>query len=186
MGMMLKLLFYAFGAGAILQRVLEAKHHPKVEGEIQYAWTLKYMTLAHLFCFIGAVVEWTLKGALLNVGLLVLGGGLFALGFVLRQVVRQTLGRYWSVHIELRKDQPLIQTGIYRYCRHPNYLAILIEITGYALVFQAYIVMGFSLILYALAIGLRVRFEEQELIAKYGDAYREYKRKTKAFLPYVI
>ena len=37
-----------------------------------------------------------------------------------------------------------------------------------------------------IAVYITARIEEKEMIAKFGDEYREYMKETKMFIPYVI
>lgn len=82
---------------------------------------------------------------------------------------------------EFKQSQDkLITHGIYKYARHPRYAehplwALGLGLTfGYASLiwFFAYLLVGFILVAY---------FEEQELIKRYGEEYRKYKKRTPAF-----
>jgi len=71
----------------------------------------------------------------------------------------------------------LITTGIYKYVRHPMYLGWSLLVIGIPLLLDK------SLTLYTAPIWVLLLFvwaqdEERELEKKYGDEYREYKRKT--------
>lgn len=76
----------------------------------------------------------------------------------------------------------LVTSGIYSQIRHPLYLGLLAIFFGYFLVsgtVGALIHLG-CLIAY-LPIG--IYFEEKNLIAFFGENYREYQRQVPAFLP---
>src|SRR5689334_20669494 len=45
--------------------------------------------------------------------------GLFS--FVLRRQAIAALGRFWSLHIEIRESHQLVQEGPFRWMRHPTY-----------------------------------------------------------------
>ncbi|GJM14483.1 MAG: farnesyl cysteine carboxyl-methyltransferase [Pseudohongiella sp.] len=93
------------------------------------------------------------------------------------------LGRNFSGTVEIREQHQLVQTGLYRFVRHPMY--------------GAFIVMGFSYLLIAgnAFVGLasilgpyllyrsRVEREEQALLAEFGEAYVSYSEKTGSLLP---
>lgn len=77
----------------------------------------------------------------------------------------------------------LVKVGAYRYIRHPLYASLLAGAWGASLkhisivsLLLALLVTGF---LYATA-----RTEEKENLEKFGDAYREYMKDTKMFIPF--
>lgn len=79
----------------------------------------------------------------------------------------------------------LVDSGIYGYIRHPLYLSLILLGTGVMLKEVASMQLILGLINVA-AIYLTAIIEEGEMIAKFGDSYREYMRKTKMFIPKVF
>lgn len=79
----------------------------------------------------------------------------------------------------------LVKSGIYGYIRHPLYLSIFLLGTGIMLKDPGLpqIILG---IINTIAIILTALVEEKEMISKFGDAYREYMKETKMFIPFVI
>jgi protein-S-isoprenylcysteine O-methyltransferase Ste14 len=69
----------------------------------------------------------------------------------------------------------LVKSGIYGYIRHPLYLSIFLLGTG--------IVLG---IINLVAIYFTARIEENEMIRKFGDEYRDYMKETKMFIPFIL
>lgn len=92
------------------------------------------------------------------------------------------LGASWRIGIEEGTSPGLVTTGSYRVCRNPIFLAILITLTGYALLLPTR--LSLALLLGAF-IGIRrqVQAEEAYLSRTYGDAYRTYARRVGRFLP---
>jgi len=79
----------------------------------------------------------------------------------------------------------LVTTGIYGYIRHPMYSALLLFTWG--LVASRYSWFSILIALLTSAIlWIAVRVEEQENIAFFGEAYREYMRQTRRFIPFLI
>lgn len=95
---------------------------------------------------------------------------------------KQIHKEYWS------KEQgqgKLVQTGIYRYIRHPQYIGFFMITLGMMLEWATIPLI----ILYVLLLALYYRLarrEEDDMEKEFGQEYIEYKRKTKMFIPYVV
>ena len=78
-------------------------------------------------------------------------------------------------------DEP-ITTGLYRYSRHPMYLAGFLMDIGISIACASWL---FLLLVIASMLFSHVRFagfEERFCLEKYGDAYREYMKRTPRWL----
>lgn len=80
----------------------------------------------------------------------------------------------------------LVSAGPFSVIRHPTYLAHILMLAGVFLI-TGYTGPGF-LALFDLLISdsVIIPLEERELQARFGDAYREYKRKVPKFLPRLV
>ncbi len=94
--------------------------------------------------------------------------------FLLFLVARIQLGRAFSVQA---KASILVTTGIYSRIRNPIYVFGGLMIAGVIIWVERPLWLLIFVLLIPLQL-LRVRKEEQVLLAKFGDAYLEYKRKT--------
>lgn len=88
-------------------------------------------------------------------------------GFLLLQLGRvwvlSHLGRFWTTRIISVPGAPLVASGPYRWCRHPNYVVVAGEIALLPLAFGAWrIALVFSLLNAAL-LAWRIRLEEGAL-----------------------
>lgn len=72
---------------------------------------------------------------------------LYALLQVARYWVIGTLGRYWTHRIITLPDAPVVNRGLYKYIRHPNYFITLLETPLLPLAFGAW---GLALIMTAI------------------------------------
>ena len=97
---------------------------------------------------------------------------------VLRVLAVRELGRFYSVNIRVLPEHELIQTGVYRYLRHPIYLVALVENIFYPLAASAVISTIVLTILMTPAILIRRRQEEERLIEQFGTAYLAYQDAT--------
>jgi methyltransferase len=82
-----------------------------------------------------------------------------------------TLGRRWSVRVVVIPDAASVTGGPYRFVRHPNYLAVVLEVAALPLVHGAYVTAAAFSALHAVLLGRRIRVEERAL-ATAGD-YRQ-------------
>jgi methyltransferase len=64
--------------------------------------------------------------------------GVWALALGLRLWLMAALGRLWNVRLVRRAQQPVVTAGPYRYVRHPNYLAVVLELAAVPLAIGAY------------------------------------------------
>lgn len=79
----------------------------------------------------------------------------------------------------------LVKSGIYGVIRHPLYLSIFLFGTG--VVFKdpgkLQILLG---VINLIAVWFTARMEESEMIARFGDEYRQYMKETKMFVPFIL
>lgn len=73
-------------------------------------------------------------------------------------------------------DVPITK-GLYRYSRHPMYLAMFLVILGVSVTTASWLFFLFFLIFITL-VNIEVASEERFCLEKYGDAYRDYMDKT--------
>jgi protein-S-isoprenylcysteine O-methyltransferase Ste14 len=112
-----------------------------------------------------------------------IGLALMVAGVVVRIIGGTALGKWWSLRAEIREGQPLVQTGPYRFVRHPAYLGTLMVCLGIPIAFRsiwAAVVMALGV---WPAVTYRVRVEERLLEAHFGDEYRAYARRTARLIP---
>lgn len=88
---------------------------------------------------------------------------LAALAQVLRYWVIMTLGERWSVRVVTLPGAPRITGGPYRFLRHPNYLAVLLETAALPLAFGAFGTFLVAFPVMAVALQRRIRLEERAL-----------------------
>lgn len=110
---------------------------------------------------------------------------LMCLGELLRWWSIATLGRFFTVNVAIRGAHRVIDSGPYRWVRHPSYTAILLFHLGAGLALDnALSVIGIMLPA-TLALLNRIRVEESVLRASLGDAYGAYMKRTKRLVPAV-
>jgi protein-S-isoprenylcysteine O-methyltransferase Ste14 len=110
------------------------------------------------------------------------GAGLMLTGNILFIAAHTALGKQWSAELEIQPGHNLIDTGIYRYIRHPMYTGFIIFGIGLILL-SANLYSCAYLPVVAVMIALRLPAEEDMLLEEFGDVYKEYKSHTSALFP---
>jgi protein-S-isoprenylcysteine O-methyltransferase Ste14 len=107
-----------------------------------------------------------------------------ALGVATALWARIVLGGNWSSSAEIKEGQELVERGPYRYVRHPIYSGLLLMVVGLAVWYGPIVVL--PLVVLFLVLWIRSRQEESLLTSYFPQAYPEYKRRTKALIPFVL
>ena len=114
--------------------------------------------------------------------------GFFIMIFALFCAIQTSydLGDNYSYTLQIRENHELVETGIYKYIRHPMYFCGLLFIIGQSLLMPNKIgIITNLIVIYIFATG-RIPDEENMLIKKFGNQYIEYMKKTKSVIPYIL
>ena len=115
------------------------------------------------------------------------GIALCAAGIAFAVWARFTLGRNWSGLVTLKEDHELIQTGPYRFVRHPIYAGLFLAVFGTvaALLPSAHGLL--LLVAIATAFAIKLRQEERLMLRQFPEAYAAYKaRVPAAIIPFLF
>jgi len=89
-----------------------------------------------------------------------------------------------SANYEFEDTVNLVDTGIYKYIRHPMYSSLILLAVG--ALFKNITIIGVVLtILVIIFITLTAKIEERENITFFGSVYKDYMKKTKMFFPFL-
>ncbi|BDS51075.1 methyltransferase family protein [Rhodoluna lacicola] len=117
-----------------------------------------------------------------NVPWIYVGGVLFiAPGIIILFFSIKQLGGSLTANPVPRDGGKLIETGLYKYVRHPIYTGLLLATLGSCVQSMAVVKFFFWFLLLALLI-YKARFEEKLLAAKYST-YTDYMKRTGRFVP---
>ena len=152
------------------------------------AFILFGLRLSGLPSFIGGIV-WMIDPKLIDWASVPIPLWLRWCGFILIGIwgvlfvwTFQTLGKNLTDTVVTRTEHTLITTGPYRYVRHPFYLSFLIAVIGGSIVTANWYLFLSSLLPFAFLV-VRTRIEEEKLVERFGDEYREYMAGTGRFVP---
>jgi len=155
--------FAELGIARRNQRWLVARGAIEV-GQEHYPW----MVIQHSLFLLSCLVEvWWLKRPFFPVlgivMLIALAGSMF-----LRYWVISTLAQRWTTRVFCLPGESIITSGPYRYLRHPNYLAVMVEIFALPMVHTAWLTALVFSSANAWLLSHRVRVEEAGL-RQHGD-----------------
>ena len=97
----------------------------------------------------------------------------------------RTLGTYFTFTVQTSGDQPVIDTGPYRWLRHPSYTGILFAYTGIGFFLDNWLAPLAILVGSSLGLAYRIQVEERALVGEMGDRYRDFAATRKRLIPYV-
>lgn len=167
-----------------IARLFELKYRfPASSGRIEAPRTFQALTLVGSLAVVSALLEYILRASIGSLWLVGAGVTLWLAGFALRATARRALGKMWSVHVEIRDQHVLVDSGPYRFVRHPIYVAAVLELVAAPVALGAWSTGAVSLVLYLVALSFRVRAEERAHQRHHGQKWVDYCKRTPAFFP---
>lgn len=134
------------------------------------------------------IVAWLLRGrwplpfSTTTVGLPTLGRSLIILGVVCALPAFIAFLAVKTSFVPIRPSSHLVTTGIYRRTRNPMYLGFAIAYVGVAvLLWTWWSVLFLPFVIWAMNDYVIAR-EERYLDSRFGEAYREYRRKVRRWI----
>ncbi|MFX0168294.1 MAG: isoprenylcysteine carboxylmethyltransferase family protein [Candidatus Hodarchaeota archaeon] len=96
--------------------------------------------------------------------------------------IHWVLGRAFSKSLTIQEGHQLVTTGPYRRIRHPMYTVFIVYFLSLFLI-STNLFLLITWILMIITFIVRIPKEEQMLLDQFGEAYREYMKKTGRLLP---
>lgn len=113
-------------------------------------------------------------------GVVTLAGGITLLG-----LSHHHLGRSFHSLVVSKVDRRFVDTGPYRWIRHPIYTAYLVNYVSGGLVAGNLVLTFVPVIFFGMLVLMRMEKEEALLIDEFGEDYLEYMERTGRLLPKV-
>jgi methyltransferase len=123
---------------------------------------LPYMQVAYPAAFLGMALEAWIHQARAD-AMFAAGAVVFAAAKGIKYWAIGTLGARWTFRVLVPPDSSRITTGPYRFMRHPNYLGVMGELAGMAVMAHAPVAGVASVLVFGLLIAARIRVEERAL-----------------------
>lgn len=94
----------------------------------------------------------------------------------------KSIGRNITQSVKTRKEHQLVTSGPYRWVRHPLYSVGTLLFLSFALMASNWFI-ALSSLLGLVMLMVRLPKEEQNLIEKFGDEYKNYMKRTGRLIP---
>ena len=155
-----------------------------VPGKVQENLTLRLFVLIGTLMTFGSMLEYVFRGG--GFSWPALGSGIVCaiVSFKLRWSAIAALGKFWSLHVEIRENHQFVESGPFRIVRHPTYFSMILELLAFGLIFSAWWMLLVIPLFFIPALIMRLRLEEPALVAKFGDTYRDYQHRVPMLVPY--
>jgi len=109
----------------------------------------------------------------------------FAVALWLFYLAHQSLGRNFSVSLDVREGHVLISKGIYGIIRHPMYSAFWLWAIAQFLLLPNWVAGAAGILGFGILYLGRVQQEERLMLDTFGDDYRIYMNNTARIIPWV-
>ncbi|MCB9207861.1 MAG: isoprenylcysteine carboxylmethyltransferase family protein [Ignavibacteriales bacterium] len=97
----------------------------------------------------------------------------------------KALGEFYSQDILIFKNHKLIKLGLYKYLRHPQYFSQILSDLGVGLALMGYLIIPIVIFIEIPLFILRAKAEENLLSAYFNEEFKEYKKKSGFFIPFI-
>lgn len=113
------------------------------------------------------------------------GGALLAGGVGLLASAHHHLGTSFHSLVVTKDGQVLVDSGPYRWIRHPIYLAYLLDYLGGGLLASNLVLTIVPVVAYTVLVALRMGREEAAMIDQFGEGYIDYIGRSGRLLPWL-
>jgi protein-S-isoprenylcysteine O-methyltransferase Ste14 len=149
----------------------------------------RYHGIPRLFAFEGLLLLGLMQGdAWFKEPLLprqVISWILLALSIVYAFLAFRLYFRYTKADLNFENTTRLVKTGLYKYVRHPMYGSLLF--LGWGMFLKDIHPISITVVfIVTIALFLTCKVEEKEMISKFGEEYRDYRKRTRMWIPWLI
>jgi protein-S-isoprenylcysteine O-methyltransferase Ste14 len=144
-------------------------------------WLYGLITLGYALSFsigatrIGRIYAWNT--------LFAVGMGLFVIGFIIRIHSLLTLKQYFTYSVAKVENHKIIESGLYKFIRHPGYLGQLIIFLGISISISNWLSILAMMIPVTIGYLYRIKLEERFMLEQMGEDYLNYQNRIKRIIP---
>lgn len=170
---------------AILINFIQSRNQKNIKSEKKSIVETGSMILFFLVFYlilkfeIGAIDVVNLK---IKIILIILGTTIIVFGTIFNILGRLSLGKNWANQVKIYTDQTLVQSGVYKFVRHPLYASLIWMFFGASLVFQNYVCLLLNLLIFIPFMFYRAKQEEFALKNQFPE-YKLYQQNVGMFFP---
>jgi protein-S-isoprenylcysteine O-methyltransferase Ste14 len=113
----------------------------------------------------------------------IIGLAIVILAMALRRWAVLTLGQFFTVQVQVRSGQTVVDTGPYRWVRHPSYTAITMSFVGIGVALENWLSLLVLIVVPTIGLVIRIRIEERALLEALGEPYREFSATRARLIP---
>jgi protein-S-isoprenylcysteine O-methyltransferase Ste14 len=112
-----------------------------------------------------------------------IGMVLFGIGLMIRIHSIVTLKQYFTYSVAKVENHEIIETGLYKFIRHPGYLGQFIIFIGISISISNWLSILAMMIPITLGYLYRINVEEKFMLEQLGKDYLNYQERTKRIIP---
>jgi protein-S-isoprenylcysteine O-methyltransferase Ste14 len=112
-----------------------------------------------------------------------LGIAVILVGAAVRLLAILTLGRWFTYDVRVTEGQVVVDTGPYRWVRHPSYTGIVLVLLGIGLALGNWLALLVIAVLPTIGLVRRIDVEEAALLGAIGEPYARYAAGKRRLFP---
>jgi protein-S-isoprenylcysteine O-methyltransferase Ste14 len=178
------LFWVSFGLWFAIEFVVRARSDS--EGRTSREWTLSLIVFTQLASLaVATVVAYKNPAPIPGAPWwpVAVGLSLLWIGVAFRLWAIITLGRFFKMVVVIQDGHRVVDSGPYRWLRHPSYTGGLIIVTGLGLAEGDWISLAIMIVFPLIAYLIRIRVEERALLEVLGEEYAAYAKRTSRLVP---
>ena len=115
----------------------------------------------------------------------VIGMALIAIGLMVRIHSILTLKQFFTYSVAKVENQRIIETGLYKFIRHPGYLGQLMIFFGISISVSNWLSVLLMMVPVTVGYLYRIQVEERFMLKEMGEDYLDYRSRTKKIIPMI-
>lgn len=149
-----------------------------VRGHATIAPSFAFLYVAVATGIVGPfVIAATVRGAAIAFArwpIFIVGVAAMASGLVIRAWAVVLLGRFFTNDVRVHPGQTVVDTGPYRWVRHPSYSGLILILIGLGLALDNWAALAIAVVVPTAALVRRIQIEERALLDGLGEPYRRF------------